>query len=314
VAFSAGLFSFLSPCVLPLFPSYLSFITGMSVDRLTGDVDTSERTRALGHSVAFVAGFTAVFVALGASFSAAGQFLLDYRDWIRIGGHLPSSHCSNLHRGRAPHRAVRSLGAVTIRASQQAPSARSRWGSPSRSGGRTSARRCWARSPLAGSDKAVGRGWCAPRVLRRPRVAFLLFSVALSATLQFFRRTGADRWSGVRPACSGRRRRVVATNYIVLILGDRLAGRLSSSGSEGRDPPHARAGAVPATSANLGWLRHLGLALSLHNDLLVEESAASPSRSRARARGGSPRARTTWSRAACAWRSRRPGGRSGARA
>src|SRR5215510_4497998 len=81
VAFSAGLFSFLSPCVLPLFPSYLSFITGMSVDRLTGDVAASERTRALLHSIAFVAGFTAVFVSLGASFSAAGQFLLDYRDW-----------------------------------------------------------------------------------------------------------------------------------------------------------------------------------------------------------------------------------------
>ena len=88
VAFSAGLFSFLSPCVLPLFPSYLSFITGMSVDRLAGDVASSERTRALGHSLAFVAGFTAVFVSLGASFSAAGQFLLDYRDWIRIGGGL----------------------------------------------------------------------------------------------------------------------------------------------------------------------------------------------------------------------------------
>ncbi len=86
VAFSAGLFSFLSPCVLPLFPSYLSFITGMSVDRLTAGVAASERTRALGHSLAFVAGFTAVFVSLGASFSAAGQFLLDYREWIRIVG------------------------------------------------------------------------------------------------------------------------------------------------------------------------------------------------------------------------------------
>ena len=86
VAFSAGLFSFLSPCVLPLFPSYLSFITGMSVDRLAGDVDSATRTRVLLHSVAFIAGFTAVFVSLGASFSVAGQLLLDYRDWIRIAG------------------------------------------------------------------------------------------------------------------------------------------------------------------------------------------------------------------------------------
>jgi cytochrome c-type biogenesis protein len=85
-AFAAGLFSFLSPCVLPLFPSYLSFITGMSVDRLASEVTAGARSRVLLHSLAFIAGFTAVFVSLGASFSAAGQFLLDYRDWIRIGG------------------------------------------------------------------------------------------------------------------------------------------------------------------------------------------------------------------------------------
>ena len=86
VAFTAGLFSFLSPCVLPLFPSYLSFITGMSVDRLAGEVTAAARTRVMLHSLAFIVGFTAVFVSLGASFSAAGQFLLDYRDWIRIAG------------------------------------------------------------------------------------------------------------------------------------------------------------------------------------------------------------------------------------
>jgi cytochrome c-type biogenesis protein len=86
VAFSAGLFSFLSPCVLPLFPSYLSFITGMSVDRLSGDVAAGVRSTVLLHSMAFIAGFTTVFVSLGASFSAAGQFLFEYRDWIRIAG------------------------------------------------------------------------------------------------------------------------------------------------------------------------------------------------------------------------------------
>jgi len=85
VAFSAGLFSFLSPCVLPLFPSYLSFITGMSVDRLTSDA-SSVRSTVLLHSIAFIAGFTTVFVSLGASFSAAGQFLFEYRDVIRIAG------------------------------------------------------------------------------------------------------------------------------------------------------------------------------------------------------------------------------------
>ncbi len=89
VAFTAGLFSFLSPCVLPLFPSYLSFITGMSVNALSTDVTAETRWRIVFHSLAFILGFSMIFVALGASFSAAGRFLFDYRDWIRmIGGGL----------------------------------------------------------------------------------------------------------------------------------------------------------------------------------------------------------------------------------
>jgi cytochrome c-type biogenesis protein len=90
VAFAGGLFSFLSPCVLPLFPSYLSFITGMSVDELRqAGPDEHGRRRILGHSAAFILGFSMVFVALGASFSALGQALFDYRDTIRrVGGAL----------------------------------------------------------------------------------------------------------------------------------------------------------------------------------------------------------------------------------
>jgi len=88
VAFSAGLFSFLSPCVLPLFPSYISFITGMSVGDLTGDLGASARRRVLLHALAFVIGFSLVFVALGASLSAASQALFRYRDAIRIVGGL----------------------------------------------------------------------------------------------------------------------------------------------------------------------------------------------------------------------------------
>ena len=86
VAFSAGLFSFLSPCVLPLFPSYISFITGMSVSDLTADLSAAARRRVLLHAVAFVVGFSVIFVALGASFSAASQVLFNYRDAIRIVG------------------------------------------------------------------------------------------------------------------------------------------------------------------------------------------------------------------------------------
>jgi len=89
VAFSAGLFLVSLARVLPLFPSYVSFITGMSVADLTADLTAAARRRVLVHALAFVLGFSLVFVALGASFSAAGQFLLDYRDWIRrIGGAL----------------------------------------------------------------------------------------------------------------------------------------------------------------------------------------------------------------------------------
>ena len=60
VAFSAGLFSFLSPCVLPLFPSYISFITGMSVSDLTADLSAAARRRVLLHAIAFVVGFSVI--------------------------------------------------------------------------------------------------------------------------------------------------------------------------------------------------------------------------------------------------------------
>jgi cytochrome c-type biogenesis protein len=89
VAFTAGLFSFLSPCVLPLFPSYLSFVTGMSVSDLSAGLTSVARRRVMLHAIAFVVGFSVIFVALGASVSAASAFLLDYRDWIRrVGGVL----------------------------------------------------------------------------------------------------------------------------------------------------------------------------------------------------------------------------------
>jgi cytochrome c-type biogenesis protein len=84
VAFSAGLLSFLSPCVLPLVPSYLTFVTGMSLE----DVQRSRRT-ALVHALLFVAGFSLIFLALGASATVLGRLLLAYKAWItRIGGVL----------------------------------------------------------------------------------------------------------------------------------------------------------------------------------------------------------------------------------
>jgi cytochrome c-type biogenesis protein len=84
IAFTAGILSFLSPCVLPLVPSYLSFITGMSLEDLQEGVD---RRATMIHSLLFVLGFTIIFVALGASASFLGQFLRYYEVWIaRVGG------------------------------------------------------------------------------------------------------------------------------------------------------------------------------------------------------------------------------------
>lgn len=78
VAFVAGVISFLSPCVLPLVPGYLSLMSGVETAQLA--VATKADTRRLLRStLAFVAGFTVVFVALGATASAIGQVLLDHQ-------------------------------------------------------------------------------------------------------------------------------------------------------------------------------------------------------------------------------------------
>ncbi|MBL0170644.1 MAG: cytochrome c biogenesis protein CcdA [Gemmatimonadaceae bacterium] len=84
VAFTAGLLSFLSPCVLPLVPSYITFITGLGLE----DISRARRTTLL-HAVLFVLGFSFIFVALGAGATAFGQLMLAYRSWIaRAGGVL----------------------------------------------------------------------------------------------------------------------------------------------------------------------------------------------------------------------------------
>jgi cytochrome c-type biogenesis protein len=73
-AFVAGLISFLSPCVLPLVPGYISMLSGIGVEQLRRG--EKPRGSLLASSVAFVMGFSVVFVAFGASASAVGQFLL----------------------------------------------------------------------------------------------------------------------------------------------------------------------------------------------------------------------------------------------
>ncbi len=89
VAFAAGIFSFLSPCVLPLIPSYLSFVSGVSVDEMrSAEAATRVRTRVVLNSVAFIFGFSLVFVSLGVSASFLGSLFLGYRNIIRLTGGL----------------------------------------------------------------------------------------------------------------------------------------------------------------------------------------------------------------------------------
>jgi cytochrome c-type biogenesis protein len=84
ISFTAGVLSFLSPCVLPLIPSYVTFITGLSLD----DVQRSRRV-ALVHSLLFITGFTLVFLALGATATVVGRLLHHNREWVgRVGGVL----------------------------------------------------------------------------------------------------------------------------------------------------------------------------------------------------------------------------------
>ena len=89
VAFAAGVFSFLSPCVLPLIPSYLSFVSGVSIEEMRGAQAAARvRTRVLLNSVAFILGFSLVFISLGASASFLGGLFLGYRNVIRLAGGL----------------------------------------------------------------------------------------------------------------------------------------------------------------------------------------------------------------------------------
>lgn len=79
-AFIAGVVSFLSPCVLPLVPGYISMLSGLGVDQL--QQGQRPRSSLLGSSLAFVVGFSVVFIAFGASASAVGQFLVRNRSLL----------------------------------------------------------------------------------------------------------------------------------------------------------------------------------------------------------------------------------------
>lgn len=89
IAFFAGVVSFFSPCVLPLVPSYLIFLSGATISNF-GDLAQAKHKKAvLIHSCSFIVGFSLVFIALGISSSFLGGLLMEYQKWIlRIGGLL----------------------------------------------------------------------------------------------------------------------------------------------------------------------------------------------------------------------------------
>ncbi|MDA8099168.1 MAG: sulfite exporter TauE/SafE family protein [Nitrospiraceae bacterium] len=87
LSLAMGAVSFASPCILPLIPSYVSYITGLSFDELVGPDSRKKNIRTtLLHSLVFVAGFTLVFVILGATASVLGQMMIEYLKGIRIVG------------------------------------------------------------------------------------------------------------------------------------------------------------------------------------------------------------------------------------
>ena len=88
-AFTGGILSFVSPCVLPLVPAYISYISGVSIDALKGEAEEKGALRkVMLNMLLFVAGFTAVFASLGAGASYIGAFLVYYKTYINVIGGL----------------------------------------------------------------------------------------------------------------------------------------------------------------------------------------------------------------------------------
>ncbi|KAA0547836.1 cytochrome c biogenesis protein CcdA [Bacillus sp. BGMRC 2118] len=82
LAFGAGFLSFISPCCLPLYPAFLSYITGMSVSDLKSD-NAMLRRKSFLHTLFFLIGFSVIFIAIGYSATFIGSFFADYNNLIR---------------------------------------------------------------------------------------------------------------------------------------------------------------------------------------------------------------------------------------
>ena len=86
-ALVAGLLSFLSPCILPIVPFYLSYLAGVGMNQITAEAEISRgvRVRAVLAAICFALGVITVFVGLGATATAFGQMVQDYFDYLRWG-------------------------------------------------------------------------------------------------------------------------------------------------------------------------------------------------------------------------------------
>src|SRR5690625_3611467 len=87
IAFGAGFLSFVSPCVLPLFPAFLSYITGMSVSELSENNKMLSK-KSMIHTILFLLGFSAVFIMIGFSANIVGEFFKIYKNLIRQIGEI----------------------------------------------------------------------------------------------------------------------------------------------------------------------------------------------------------------------------------
>ena len=85
-AILAGLLSFFSPCIIPLIPAYFTFITGFSLEELAGHGDTRIRTRVIVATLAYVLGFSCVFILMGASATLLGNVIQKYSAILRVAG------------------------------------------------------------------------------------------------------------------------------------------------------------------------------------------------------------------------------------
>ncbi|MED3624152.1 cytochrome c biogenesis CcdA family protein [Neobacillus thermocopriae] len=82
MAIGAGFLSFISPCCLPLYPAFLSYITGMSVGEIKSE-NAMLQKRSLLHTLFFLIGFSVIFIAIGFGTSFVGSFFREYKDLIR---------------------------------------------------------------------------------------------------------------------------------------------------------------------------------------------------------------------------------------